>query len=55
MSYIRLRNRILQAFYRPPSRKKIFLFPAQTVSVFDELEEKIEKNITPLLAEFFRE
>jgi hypothetical protein len=52
MSYTRLRNRILQAFYRPPSssRRRGLLNP-----VFSELDEIIEKNITPLLAELFKD
>jgi hypothetical protein len=55
MWHIRLRNRILQAFYRPKRRNGLFLLSTQTLSVFDELEEKIEKNITPLLSELFRD
>jgi len=51
---IRIRNRLLQAFYRPQlSRRGLLALPAQTLSIFDEIENGIEKNITPLLSDFF--
>ncbi|MCL2047130.1 MAG: hypothetical protein FWG87_00240 [Defluviitaleaceae bacterium] len=55
MSYIRLRNRLLQAFYRPFSaqRKGLFSLPSETLSIFDELDKRIEENISPLFSELF--
>ncbi|MCL1882616.1 MAG: hypothetical protein FWF81_02540 [Defluviitaleaceae bacterium] len=54
MSFTRVRNRILQALYRPKSRQnRIFTVPAQTLTIFDEWENSIEEKITPLLSEFF--
>jgi hypothetical protein len=51
----RIRNKLLQIFYRPRySRSGLFDFPAQTLSMFDELENSIETKITPLLADLFR-
>ena len=53
MSYTRLRNKILQVFYRPPNRNN-GIFSLQTVSVFSELDDIIERKITPLLSDFFK-
>ena len=51
---IRLRNKILQALYRPRSTSsKVNVFSAQSLSLFDELDKAIEEKITPLLSEFF--
>jgi hypothetical protein len=54
MSRIRIRNRILQVLYRPKaSRNGFSLFSKDILSAFDEIESGIEKNITPLLSDFF--
>jgi hypothetical protein len=53
---IRIKNKILQTFYRPRLSRGIFSsfsLTSQTLSFFDEIEDSIEKNITPLLSEFF--
>jgi hypothetical protein len=42
----RLKNKILQIFYRPRISSK-------NISFFDELEKNIEEKITPLLEDFF--
>jgi len=49
---IRVKNRLLQAMYRPKASKKTIL-PAKTLHILDEIERKIEEKITPLLAELF--
>lgn len=52
--HIRLRNRILQAFYRPQSSKNgLIALPSKSLSLFGEIEKGIEKKITPLLSELF--
>ena|GEM_PF-635472 len=53
-NHARLRNKILQIFYRPGgSQGGIFAFPEKTLSVFDELDARIEEKITPLLSDLF--
>jgi len=48
----RIKNRILQALYRPnTARNQLISVSAQ--DFFNELDTKIEEKITPLLAELF--
>jgi len=48
----RLKNRILQAMYRPKvSRSR--LLSGDALSFIDELDRRIEEKITPLLSELF--
>ncbi|MCL2198192.1 MAG: hypothetical protein FWB80_04635 [Defluviitaleaceae bacterium] len=49
---VRIRNKILQALYRPRATKSA-VFSSQSLSIFDELDKAIEEKITPLLSEFF--
>ncbi|MCL2386310.1 MAG: hypothetical protein FWC89_02055 [Defluviitaleaceae bacterium] len=52
---MRLRNKLLQAFYRPrAARTGLLDVPSKTLSVFDELENSIEEKITPLLSDLFK-
>jgi len=48
----RIRNRLLQAFYRP-RRSRGGIFSASAFDALDEIDKSIEKSITPLLSEFF--
>jgi len=48
----RLKNRILQAMYRPKSAQYNF-FSHDAMSFMDELERRIEEKITPLFDEIF--
>jgi len=48
----RIRNRILQQFYRPRRGRGRF-FTSQTLSALDEIERRIEEEITPLLSGIF--
>jgi len=48
----RIQNRILQALYRPRVIHNSFL-PKEALAFFDEIDNKIEEAITPLLDELF--
>ena len=48
----RLRNRILQALYRPRRFHRQFV-PTGTLDVLEEIDKGIEEHITPLLSDFF--
>jgi len=50
---IRIRNRILQKLYRPRRGKSSFI-SAQAMAALEELDRRIEENITPLLSEIFK-
>jgi hypothetical protein len=51
---IRLRNRLLQLFYKPNRRPgKPRYISADALSFFDELDKKLEEKITPLLNDLF--
>jgi len=49
---IRIRNRILQKLYRPRRSKNRFI-TAQAIAALEEIDRRIEENITPLLSEIF--
>jgi len=49
---IRIRNRILQKLYKPRRGKSRFI-STQALSALDELNRRIEEQITPLLSEIF--
>ena len=49
---IRIRNRILQKFYRPRRGKS--LISAQAIAALEEIDRRIEEDITPLLSEIFK-
>ena len=49
---IRIRNRILQRLYRPRRGKSRF-FTAQVIAALEEIDRRIEEEITPLLSELF--
>ena len=49
---IRIRNRILQALYRPRAGRGRLLSP-KTLEALDDIDKGIEDKITPLLADFF--
>ena len=49
---IRIRNRILQKLYKPRHRRRRFL-TAQALSALEEIDRRIEEEITPLLSGFF--
>ena len=48
----RLRNRILQALYKP-RRGKSKYFSEQALAALNELDCRIEEQITPFLSELF--
>jgi len=48
----RIRNRILQKLYRPRRGQGRF-FTSQILASIDEIERRIEEEITPLLSELF--
>jgi len=50
---IRIRNKLLQKFYKP-KRSKSRLITTQAMSVLDEIDRHIEEKITPLLSELFK-
>ena len=51
---MRIRNKILQFMYRPRVSRNGFSFLSKDfLSVLDEIESGIEKNITPLLSDLF--
>ena len=47
---IRIKNRLLQAMYRP---RVTSIIPSYTWLALDEIDKRIEEKITPLLAELF--
>ena len=47
---IRLKNRLLQAMYRP---KTSSVLPARTLDWVRELDQVIEEKVTPLLGDIF--
>ena len=49
---IRIRNRILQKLYRPRRSRGRFL-TARTLAALDEIDRRIEEEITPLLSGLF--
>jgi len=51
--HIRIRNRILQKLYRPRRWQGISFVSAQAISALDEIDRRIEEQITPLLSELF--
>ena len=46
---IRIRNRILQKLYRPRHKKSRFL-TSEVIAALDEIDRRIEEEITPLLS-----
>lgn len=48
----RIKNRILQALYRPKSAQYNFL-PPEALTFIGELDRRIDEEITPLLNEIF--
>ena len=48
---IRIRNRILQKLYRP--RRKNRFLTAKAMSALEEIDRRIEEQITPLLSDLF--
>jgi len=46
----RLQNKVLQILYKPKQKS---LVPKKTLKFFEELDDAIDKKITPLLAELF--
>jgi hypothetical protein len=53
-SRIRLRNRLLQFFYKPYKGKTRFI-SAEALSFLDDLDKKLEEKITPLLDSLFKD
>ena len=51
-SHKRLRNRLLQFFYKPNKRKSRFVSDSAW-EFLDELDKKVEEKITPFLASLF--
>jgi len=49
---IRLRNRLLQFFYKP-TKAKPRLVSADATSFFDELEAKLEARLAPIWDDIF--
>ena len=49
---IRIRNRILQKLYRPRRGRRRFI-TAQAISALEEIDRRIEEEITPLLSGLF--
>lgn len=55
---LRMRNRLLQVFYRPVKKPAKGLsggqgFLGEMEKELDELDKNIEEKVTPLLSEFF--
>jgi hypothetical protein len=46
----RIRNRLLQMFYRPPHVMRRLPLPTRVCSLIDEIDCAIEQKITPLLS-----
>jgi len=54
MNHIRFKTRILQLMYRPKTAQAgNSLFSVDALSFLDELDQKIEEEITPILDELF--
>jgi len=51
---IRIRNRLLQKFYKPRRVKSRFI-TSQAMEALNEIDRRLEEEITPLLAEIFGE
>jgi len=51
--HIRIRNRILQKLYRPRRKQSFSFISDQALSALDEIDRRIEEQITPLLSELF--
>jgi len=49
---IRIRNRILQKLYKPRRTRSRFI-TTQAISALEEIERRIEEQITPLLSDLF--
>ena len=49
---IRIKNRILQMLYRPKRGQSRF-FTAHTIAALEEIDRRIEEEITPLLSGLF--
>ena len=49
---IRIRNRILQMLYRPRRGRSRFI-TAQAISALEEIDRRIDEEITPLLSGLF--
>jgi len=49
---IRLRNRLLQLFYKPTKAKPRYI-SADATSFFDDLEAKLEAKLAPILDDIF--
>jgi len=50
---IRLRNKLRQLIYKPKGGKSK-LMPPEISEALDNIDKEIEKTITPLLADFFK-
>ena len=48
----RIKNRILQAMYRPRTSRKRFI-SGDALSFFDELEQRLEEKIAPIWDDLF--
>jgi hypothetical protein len=55
MRIYRIRNRLLQLFYRPPHVARRLPLPSRVCSLIDEIDCAIEQKITPLLAGLWEE
>jgi hypothetical protein len=55
MRIYRIRNRLLQLFYRPPHVARRLPLPSRTWALVDEIDKAIEEKITPLLAGLWEE
>lgn len=49
---IRLRNRLLQFFYKPIKAKPRYI-SAEAMSFLDDLDKALEEKCAPLFADFF--
>jgi len=47
---IRIKNRLLQAMYRPRAKR---ILPTDALRALDEIDKRIDEKITPLLSELF--
>ena len=51
---VRIRNRLLQLFYKPRRNKNgFFALSDQALSALDEIDRRINEEITPLLSDLF--
>jgi hypothetical protein len=55
MRMYRIRNRLLQLFYRPPHVTRRLPLPSRAWALVDEIDQAIEEKITPLLAGLWEE